>query len=322
MLFTGIDISKLTFNASILNDNKYLDHKFKNNDQGFKAFIKWVEKFKLNSIFCMESTGIYSLSLAKFLDQQQKTTLLVNPIKTHAFCRMEMSRNKTDKADAQNIAKFCQYLFDTEQISKYIFKPRSEAFEELRYLIVRLEQINQLKAQEKNHLEASKSKKTIHSIKSFLRHIEKQIIALEKDIKDLVTSNSDIKKQVALLNSIPAIGDKTAWRILAYLGDVSLFSSSKQVTSYAGLNPRVEQSGSSINKSRLSKMGNKRLRKSMYMHALVAIRHHPKMVDMYNKLQERGKPKKVAIAAVMRKLLVIAYGVLKSGKNYDLNYIS
>ena len=76
MLFTGIDISKLTFNASILNDNKYLDHKFKNNDQGFKAFIKWVEKFKLNSIFCMESTGIYSLSLAKFLDQQQKTTLL------------------------------------------------------------------------------------------------------------------------------------------------------------------------------------------------------------------------------------------------------
>ena len=69
-------------------------------------------------------------------------------------------------------------------------------------------------------------------------------------------------------------------------------------------------------------MGNKRLRKSMYMPALVAIRHHPKMVDMYNKLQERGKPKKVAIAAVMRKLLVIAYGVLKSGKNYDLNYIS
>lgn len=322
MLFIGIDISKINFNVSILKHKSYSDHQFKNNELGFKAFVKEVLKFKSNSVFCLESTGIYSLGLAKFLHQKKLTTILVNPIKTHAFAKMEMARSKTDKADAQSIARFCKHLFDTDQITKHLFQPQSEAFEGLRGLVVRLEQISSSKTQEKNHLEAAQNKAVIRSIKVSLRHVEQQRINVEDEIKRLITSDIQLSEQMGLLISIPGIGDKTAWRILAYLGDISMFSNSKKVTSYAGLNPRIEQSGSSLNKSRLSKMGHKRLRKSMFMPALVAIKYHPKMVEMYQRLQERGKPKKVAIAAVMRKLLVISYGVLKSGKKYDLNYQS
>jgi transposase len=117
------------------------------------------------------------------------------------------------------------------------------------------------------------------------------------------------------------LGDKTAWSILAYIGDISLFENAKQISSYAGLNPRIEQSGSGVDRSRLSKMGCARLRKSLYMPALVAVRYNPLMMALYDRLLVNGKLKKVAlVAAVMRKLLVLAYSVLKSGKPFDLNY--
>jgi len=320
MLFIGIDISKKSFNVSLLDHKTYADEQFDNNNSGFNALVKWVSKFKSDSIYCLESTGVYSLDLAKFLSQNKYMTILVNPIKTHAFSRMEMTRSKTDKADAQSIARFCKHLFDTDQITKYLFQPQSEAFEELRGLIVRLEQISCSISQEINHLEAAQNKAAIRSIKASIRHFERQAKTIENEIEKQVNSDKQLSKQVELLVSIPCIGNKTAWRILAYLGDVALFSNSKQVTSYAGLNPKIEQSGTSLNKSRLSKIGHKRLRKSMYMPALVAIQYHPKMIEQYQQLQERGKPKKVALVAIMRKLLVLSYGVLKSGKKYDLDY--
>ena len=116
------------------------------------------------------------------------------------------------------------------------------------------------------------------------------------------------------------MGERTAWSILAYIGDIEFFSNSKQIASYAGLTPKIIQSGTSINRSSLSKLGHKRLRKSLYMPALVAIRHNSSLKAVYDRLVNNGKPKKVAIVAVMRKLLILSYGVLKSKKRYDENY--
>ena len=120
--------------------------------------------------------------------------------------------------------------------------------------------------------------------------------------------------------SIDGIGERTAWSILAYIGDINFFSNAQQIASYAGLTPKIIQSGTSINKSSLSKLGHKRLRKSLYMPALVAIRFNPVLKGVYERLVAKGKPKKVAIVAVMRKLLIISYGVLKSEKAFDVNY--
>ena len=152
------------------------------------------------------------------------------------------------------------------------------------------------------------------------RFIDQQLLTVQKKIADIVKHNSQLDEQVQLITSIKGMGDKTAWAILAYIGDVCLFTNAKQISSYAGLNPSIEQSGTSINRSRLSKMGCTRLRKSLYMPALVAVRYNPLMMALYERLQAKGKPKKVALVAVMRKLLVLAYGVLKSGKPFDANY--
>ena len=149
---------------------------------------------------------------------------------------------------------------------------------------------------------------------------EESVYSTKKEISDIVKNNQYLCQQVELLVSINGIGERTAWSILAYIGDINFFSNAKQIASYAGLTPKIIQSGTSIDKSSLSKLGHKRLRKSLYMPALVAIRYNPILKVVYERLVNNGKPKKVAIVAVMRKLLILSYGVLKSEKPFDINY--
>jgi transposase len=320
MMFVGIDISKLSFDVAVLVDSQYHNRHFDNNLSGFSVLLKWVKSFNDTPFFCLEATGIYGLALAKYLHAQKQKVVVANPIQTHAFAKMEMSRNKTDKADAMSIARYCQYLHDKDNIAKKLFIPRDAAFERVQFLVTRLDQLNKMRSQENNRLDVSLDKSAARSVASMLTFIDKQLIKIRATLSKIVMQNELLKAQVKLLTSIDGVGDKTAWAILAYIGDISLFESAKQISSYAGLNPRIEQSGTSIHHSSLSKMGCARLRKSLYMPALVAVRFNPLMKAFYEKLLAKGKPKKVALVAVMRKLLVLAYGVLKSGKPFDVNY--
>jgi len=317
MLYVGIDISKKTFDAGVLLKSAISNKQFSNEESSFKEFLAWTKSFNDRILFCMEATGIYSLALAKYLCKHKHQVIVVNPLKTHAFFKMELSRNKTDKADAGAIAKYCKFLDDNNQVEKNLFQPKSKNFETLQFLVTRLEQLTKVKTQENNHLEAGVSTIVIKSVKRIVLLINKEIANVENDIQKLVDEDKQLKFNVELLVSINGIGKKTACAIIAYLGDISLFSNSKQVVSYAGLNPRIEQSGSSIDKTSLSKQGNKRLRKALYMPAISAKQYNPLMKKLYDRLLAKGKIKKVALCAVMRKLLVIAYGVLKSGKPFD-----
>ena len=319
-MFVGIDISKLTFDVAVLQNGTYQHRHFDNNSGGFVHCIKWVKSFKTPALFCMEATGIYGLALAKYLCQQQQKTIVANPIQTHAFAKMEMSRNKTDKADAKSIARYAQHLDNQGLSNKALYTPKDPDFERIQFLVTRLDQLNKMRTQEGNRIDVSLDKAAVQSVKAMCRFIDQQLLCVQKKIAGIVKRNNLLNEQVQLLTSIKGMGDKTAWAILAYMGDVSLFNNAKQISSYAGLNPSIEQSGSSINRSRLSKMGCARLRKSLYMPALVAVRYNPLMMALYDRLQAKGKPKKVALVAVMRKLLVLAYGVLKSGKPFDINH--
>ena len=110
--------------------------------------------------------------------------------------------------------------------------------------------------------------------------------------------------------------------IMSFLSDLSKFSSAKQITAFVGLNPKQIQSWASVNcLTRLSKTGHREIRKNLYMPALSAIRFNPIIKKFYNNLLSRGKSKMCAIGAVMRKMLHIIYGVLKSGKEFDENYL-
>ena len=319
-MFVGIDISKLSFDVAVFSNSQYHSRHFDNDHAGFSALLKWVKSFNGIPYFCLEATGIYGLALAKYIHAQQHNVVVANPIQTHSFAKMEMSRNKTDQADAMSIARYCQYLYDKGNIAKSLFTPKDAAFERVQFLVTRLDQLNKMRSQESNRLDVSLDKSAARSVQAMLVFIDKQIIKIKETLASIVQQNEQLKSQVGLLTSIDGVGDKTAWAILAYIGDISLFENAKQISSYAGLNPSIKQSGTSINHSSLSKMGCARLRKSLYMPALVATRFNPLMKAFYQKLLARGKPKKVALVAVMRKLLVLAYGVLKSGKLFDVNY--
>ena len=186
MIYVGIDVSKLSFDVAILDSGSYQDRQFDNHSKGFNVLSKWVKSFKKEAIFCMEATGIYGLALAKYLVQKGENVIVANPIKTNAFAKMEMVRNKTDKADAMSIAGYCKHLDDKGEITKGLFKPKGEAFEKLQFLITRLEQLDKIATQEKNRLDVSLDKEAVRSIKSVIAHIDKQIIKIKKVLKEIV----------------------------------------------------------------------------------------------------------------------------------------
>ncbi len=320
MVFIGIDISKLTFDAAYSLNSGYEHKQFANTSKGFSKFFQWMNKSKKEAFTCLEATGVYSFDLAQYLSQQKVNVMVVNPIITHAFSKMELNRNKTDKADAKLIARYCEHAVLNGDFEKKSYQPKDKDYEAIQRLVTRCDQLEKSKTQESNRLEASTNKHTSRSIKRLQKAIANEIISIKKTISDLVKNNQQLQQQVDLLVSINGIGERTAWSILAYIGDINFFSNSKQIASYAGLTPRIIQSGTSINKSSLSKLGHKRLRKSLYMPALVAIRYNPVLMAVYNRLVGNGKPKKVAIIAVMRKLLILSYGVLKSEQPFDEHY--
>jgi len=320
MIFIGIDISKLTFDAAYSFNSRYGHKQFSNNPKGFETFCLWMNKSKKEVYTCLEATGIYSFDLAQYLSHKKINVMVVNPIITHAFFKMELNRNKTDKADAQLIARYCEHVVVTGGYEKKSYQPKGADYEAIQRLVTRCDQLEKSKTQENNRLEASANKQTSRSIKRLQKAIDNEIVRVKKEISDIVKNNQYLCQQVELLVSINGIGERTAWSILAYIGDINFFSNAKQIASYAGLTPKIIQSGTSIDKSSLSKLGHKRLRKSLYMPPLVAIRYNPILKVVYERLVNNGKPKKVAIVAVMRKLLILSYGVLKSEKPFDINY--
>jgi len=321
MVFFGIDISKLTFDVSALIETKACHKKFANTETGFKEFKQWIKTFESEHYFCMEATGIYGVCLAQYLIQQNYKTIVANPFIIKSYSRMQMNRNKTDKADSFCIASYCKNLYLEENIDANLYKPKSKYYQQLQSLVTRLEQVKLLKNQEVNHLESSLDKTVVKIITQSIGSLDRQIKAIKTAIKKCVKKDETLRKHVQLLVTIKGIGDLTAWSILAYLGDISLFLTSAQVASFVGLNPCVETSGTSINKTSLSKSGNKRLRKALYMPAIVAKKHNPILAEFYDRLIKKGKPKKIAICAVMRKLLVLSFGVLKSETAFNPNYL-
>ena len=320
MHYCGIDISKPFFDAAIFDGTHYQIEQFTNDIKGIKSFIQWSSSISKQMCYCMEATGIYHIHLAKLLDQKNKQVAVVNPMKTHGFSKMEMQRNKTDVADARMIARFCLYIHIQNQFDKYLFKPKSKQYETLTALVDRREQLILLRCEENNSLQLNRCKTSIRSLKASVKFLDKQTAIIEKELKQCQKNNPRIDSQVKLLLTIDGIGLVTAWTIIAYLGDIDDFMGAKKVASYAGLTPRQIESGISIKKSRLSKVGHKKLRKALYFPAIVAKQHNPLLKAKYEVLLASGKTKKTAICAIMRKLLVISYGVLKSGESFDPGY--
>ncbi|MFZ6676232.1 IS110 family transposase [Undibacterium sp. Xuan67W] len=303
----GIDIAKLKFDIAVLDSNNKYKHKtFKNSRSGFDDMLIWCESLSVQDAhFCMEATGVYYEALANYLFDAKYKVSVVNPAQIAAFAQSTLSRVKTDKADAKLIARFCQVM------NPSLFTPLPANIRQLQALVRRLESLKDLQQQERNRLEVSLPV-VAPSINTVLLTLAEEIRAIEQTIKAHIDDDPDLRTQSDLLKSIPGLGKVSSALLLAEL-PFSRHACAKSVVSFAGLNPRPYESGSSVRgKGRISKTGSARLRAGLYMPAIVAMRFNPVIRHFYQRLLQAGKPKMLAIVACMRKLLSLAFTILKS----------
>ena len=311
----GIDIAKLKFNVCLINAKGKLRHRlFPNTATGFAQLKEWLAKQGVERVHaCLEATGTYGEPLALFLHGAGQRVSVINPAAVKAFARSRLSRTKTDKVDAELIARFCQAQ------EPPVWSPPAAEVHELQALVRRLESLIEMRVAEENRLSSGITVEAVrHSVEEHLAHLNEQVERTEELIRAHIGNHPRLKRQSELLDSIPGIGETTAAVLLAEITDINEYRSARQVAAYAGLVPRERQSGSSLRgRARLSKIGNARLRKALYFPAVTALRCSAFFQAWAEGLQARGKCKMTVICAVMRKLIHLAYGVLKTGQPFD-----
>ena len=314
LLPLGIDVSKLKFDVALMReDGKFKHRVFPNTEAGFSQLSAWLIKQKVERMHaCLEATGAYSEALATYLHEQGHAVSLVNPAQIKAYAESRLARTKTDKADATLIARFCSERRPPE------WRPLPREVRELQALARRLDSLTEMRGMEANRLDVATTEAVRASLAEHLAFLDREIARTEALIRSHIDSHPGLRGQRDLLVSIPGIGETTAAKILGEIMDVKLYGSARQLAAFAGLAPRLHESGSSVRKrARLSKTGAPRLRKALYFPAVAAIRHNPYIREMSERLRARGKCPMQVIGAAMRKLIHIAYGVLKSGRPFD-----
>lgn len=314
--YLGIDISKKSFEVALLKENKYKHKSFSNNDKGYEELKKWLEFNQAKEVHCcMEATGIYGEKLAEYLYKEGYKISVENAAKISSFAKAQLSRNKTDKADAKIIAQYC------EGCKPELFTPQAKEVKELKELVRYVTELKEAKTQQSNRLEAVENKAVVESIKAVVKTIEKEIEEIEKLIKQHIDNNPSLKADKELLKTIPGIGETTASMLLAEIPEIKNFESAKKLAAFAGLSPSQYSSGTSVRKrTRICKIGNSRIRKALYFPAITAMRHNPILAEFSKRLAAKGKHNFAIICAVMRKLLHLAFGILRSGKAFDPNF--
>lgn len=308
----GLDISKDSFHVELSMTNKLRHRRFANRKAGFAELGVWLAKHQAGLVHaCLEATGPYSEAVALYLHQQGHTVSVVNPAQIKAFGQSELLRNKDDRPDAGLIRRFC------EKQQPAAWQPPSPPFRALQALTRHLENLLETQQQQVNRLQVTTLKEVRKSLRKLVAHLEAEIKRTEQQIADHIERHPELKQQCQLLESIPGIGKRTATRLLAEIEHLSRYKSARQVAAYAGLTPRNNRSGTLRGPTRLSKTGNARVRKALFLPAMVAKRHNPVVRSFCQRLAGYGKNKMQLVGAAMRKLIHIAFGVLKSGQVFN-----
>lgn len=314
-LTIGVDIAKKKFDAAGFYSDKYKHKSFTNDKDGFTRFIEWFAQHygDVKPLICMESTGIYSLPLADFLVAKDYSVSLVNPAKIHAFAKSQLSRAKTDKADAKLIAHYGALM------QPPLWIPPPTNIRQLQALVRRVEHLQEMIQMETNRLEST-NESVQNSINTVLTTLEAELKSTREAIRNHIDSDSDLKKRGELLNTIPGVGEATIAHLLIAFSPHHQFTKAKQVVAFIGLAPKLRESGQWRGTTHIAKNGDAALRKALYMPALSAWKCNPLIRPFCERLKANGKNGKAVVCAAMRKLIHIAFGILKSGEAFDPKY--
>jgi len=324
----GIDISmdSFVFRNGIIQSDQEIEissHKeFENNLQGIKQFYKYARQKKLKGVtqyFLMEATGVYYEALAYFLKSKGAHVIVVLPNKAKYFGKTLEIKSKTDALDA--------YILTQMGLEKRLseWEPPSELMKELKLLTREHFSLMNLKTEAKNRIHAKNhsfkpGKDTVRRLKREIKFYENLIKEVESSIRNLLQSDQQMWKKIQNILTVNGVGVMTIAKVLAETNSFALIRNGKQLASYAGLDVVFKESGKYQGKTKISKKGNQHLRQSVYMPAISAIKTNPKMKTYYDRMLEKGKPKKSGIIAVARKLLLLIYFLWKNNVEYDPNY--
>ncbi len=311
----GIDVSKETLDANCARGQRKRARIFDNSPDGWKLVLSWLKAMgSRQAHVCMEATGRHSLGVALALHDAGHVVSVVNPAQIRDFARTKLGRNKTDKIDAALIREYAE-LFRPQPWS-----PPSPAMRRLGELQTVRAGIVSNRAEWKNRIASGLGDRTATAMAAAtIEHFTTQLEVIDRTLAETIDQDPDLRGRRDLLLSVIGVGETLAALLLTEMPEPGVLRRSGEVVAYAGLNPSHHRSGSSIDRpTRISKIGNAVLRSSLYMSALSAMRFNPAVAALVARLKSAGrlKPKQIVVAA-MRKLLVLCFGVLKTGKRFD-----
>lgn len=303
----------------------YAHKTFANTASGFKALLCWVKKLTKEDTsvrYVMEATGVYHESLAYFLDGKGLEVSIVLPNKISNYMRTLEVKTVTDKTSSETIARFgLERKLDNWKRPKAIFKKLKQLTRERDQVVRERTMVkNQLHAEQ---AEAEPHKKTLSRLKTRIKLLDKQVAEIEKDIEVLARQDEQVGQSLEKICSLTGVGLLTAATVVGETNGFELIGNRRQITSYAGYDVKEKQSGTSVKgKSRISKRGNKYLRKAMYMPAMTAIRHDERFKALYARLVAKHGIKMKALVAVQRRLLEMIYTLYKTNTVYQKDYLT
>lgn len=313
----GIDVSKAKLDVCLLGEaGETAYQQVANTLAGYERLRTWLQQHSPEPLpVCMEATGIYSLPPAQYLHEQHYRVSVVNPAPVKAFAAALMKRHKTDKTDALVLARYAAHF------NPPLWSPATLSQSQVHDLKRLADDLQSDRTRVKNRLEGAPVGSSARPyLQDQLAYLEKQLAQIQRELQKQLDEDQGLQSQCDLLTSIIGIGVTSAVQILAELPDLTRFTSADELVAFAGLCPRHKQSGNQIPLSWLSKQGSAALRKALYFPALTAKQHNPHLRRFAQRLSDTGKAKMTVVAAVMRKLLVLIFAILKSGLPYDPNY--
>ncbi len=324
MLVIGIDVAKAKLDVCVLLDERKRAKVVANSNAGVIQLLAWLQQHwpeqplsQMHAV--LEGTGVYHESAACALFDVGVHVSIVNPAQVRDFAKGLGIRTKTDGVDSQVLARYGAWVQPAP------WTPPPAHVRTLTALLARREAIAQDLRRERNRQEKALAAQSValvrHSLETSIAFLLQQLKDIERQIDQHIDGHPDLKGDVRLLQSIPAVGDKVGTQMTSLLRS-HCFTTAEQLAAYLGLVPVERQSGSSVcAKARLSKAGPATMRATLYMAAVVATRHNPHIKALYERLLAKGKSKMAAIGAAMRKLVHLCFGVWKHQCPYQADFV-
>lgn len=305
-VWVGVDVSKDHLDIHIYPINK--GFRVENNDKGIKSLIRKLKQFSVQRVG-FESSGGYEFLLKDLLKKAKNSCWIIDPRRIRSFRASEGIKVKTDPTDAKMIAAFVAV-----KTPAYTNFELPEEQDELKALVRRKKDVTEAIAKEKKRLKHPQQRHCIDEIESSIAFHEQQIKKLESRIDALLNAHDEWKQKYSIIESIPGVGKTTATALIAHMPELGRIEG-KQAAALLGVAPYNNQSGKFIGKAFI-RDGRSLPRHSLYMAALTASRSNPVLSKFYKRLIDDGKKPKVALVAIMRKLIVMINAMLKTMENW------